>query len=68
MAFTQSDIDALDRALASGELEVEVSGQRIKYRTVAEIMAARASINSALERSGIKPRRTSTVLVTRRRD
>jgi hypothetical protein len=41
MAFTQSDVDALDRAIAAGELEVENNGRRVKYRSIAELLKAR---------------------------
>lgn len=46
MAFTQTDIDALDRAIASGELTVETAGRRISYRSIAELKTARTLIAS----------------------
>lgn len=44
MAFTQSDLDAVNAAIASGELTVEVSGRRITYRSMADLERARAII------------------------
>jgi len=48
MAFTQTDIDALDRAIASGELTVETAGRRIVYRSVDELKAARSMITAEI--------------------
>lgn len=43
MAITQTDIDRLDAAITSAELEVEFSdGRRVKYKSTSELMAARA--------------------------
>lgn len=41
MALTQTDLDALDRAIASNELEVEYNGRRVKYKSTSELIAAR---------------------------
>ena len=40
MAYTQSDIDALEDALASGELSVTFRDRTITYRSIAEIREA----------------------------
>ena len=37
MAFTSSDLVALDRAIASGELSVAYDGKRVEYRSIAEL-------------------------------
>ena len=43
MAFTQADIDTLDMAIKSGELRVHFAdGREILYRSVDELMRARA--------------------------
>ncbi len=45
MAWTQTDIDRLDAAIASGELTVQHSdGRRITYRSIGELKAARAMV------------------------
>lgn len=48
MALTQSDLDALDQAIATGELTVEHNGRRITYRSIAELKAARAHVAAQL--------------------
>lgn len=68
MAFTQTDLDVIDRAIVSGELEIEVNGQRVKYRSVAELQAARATVAGALQAAGTIAHRTTTVRLTRGRD
>lgn len=42
MAFTQDQLDALDRAIASSELEVELpDGNRVRYASFADLKARR---------------------------
>lgn len=48
MAFTQSDLDNIDRAIASGELTVRRDGREVTYRSVGELRAARDLIAKAL--------------------
>ena len=50
MAWTQADLDAIDEAIASGELVVQHSdGRRITYRSIHELKAARALILEAVD-------------------
>lgn len=42
MSLSQSDVDRLDAAIATSVLEVEVDGQRVRYRTIEELRQARA--------------------------
>ena len=44
VALTQTDLDNLDRAIASAELEVEIDGQRVKYRSIRELKDARSHV------------------------
>jgi hypothetical protein len=44
MAYTQSDLDNLDAAIASGHLTVRVEGRWIEYRSLPELMQARAHV------------------------
>ena len=53
MALSQSDLDALDRAIATGELEVEYDGMRRRYRSINELIAARAHVSSVLSGAGV---------------
>ena len=41
MALSQSDLDALDSAIASGALSVEFDGRRMTYQTTAAMITAR---------------------------
>ena len=42
MALTQTDLDAINRAIASGELSVRtVTGQTVTYRSIDELLKAR---------------------------
>ncbi len=59
MAFTQEDLDAIDAALASGELRVQVGDQEITYRSFYELRDARQIVKQAIasESSGrLSPR------------
>lgn len=48
MALTQTDLDRLDAAIATSELEVEVDGQRVRYRSISELERARAHVASVI--------------------
>lgn len=48
MAFTSADLDAVDRAIASGELTVRTNDRMVTYRSMQELCEARAAIVSAL--------------------
>lgn len=59
MALTQTDLDALDAAIASSELEVEINGRRVKYRSTGELVRARAHVDQVLRNSGTTTQRAS---------
>lgn len=46
--FTLLDLDALDRAIASGELEITIDGRRTVFRSADDLLKLRAAIVSAL--------------------
>ena len=48
MAFTQADLDAIDRALATSANTVEYDGRRVTYKSNAELLAARSIVAEAL--------------------
>lgn len=48
MAFTQTDLDAVDRAIASGELSIRTNDRTVIYRSMPELREARAAIAAAL--------------------
>jgi hypothetical protein len=51
MALSQTDLDNLDSAIASSELEVELDGRRVKYRSTSELLAARRHVAGVLKAS-----------------
>lgn len=44
MAFTQADLDAIDAAIASGELTVSHNGRTVTYRSMDDLFKARDRI------------------------
>ena len=44
MAYTQTDLDRLDGMIASGTLEMTYDGKRLVYRSMDELMQARAHV------------------------
>lgn len=48
MALTQSDLDRLDAAIATSELEVEIDGRRVRYRDTASLISARTHVANVL--------------------
>lgn len=66
MAVSQADIDALNRAIATGERQVTHGGQSVTYRSIAELVAARNALREELAaqaaRDSGKPRQRITYL------
>ena len=48
MALTQTDLENLDTAIASGELKVSVNGRMLEYRSIDELMTARKHVLAVL--------------------
>ena len=48
MAVTQADIDALTRAIASGERQVAIGGQQVTYRSIDDLIKARKVLTDEL--------------------
>jgi len=44
LAFTQTDLDAIDSAIKSGHLEVQYSDKKVKYRDLDEMLRIREMI------------------------
>lgn len=62
MAFTQSQLDALEAALATGTLTVEYAEKRVTYRSQAEMIALRNLMKNELaSASGAVAQRTTYV-------
>jgi hypothetical protein len=65
MAFTLTQLTAIEEAIGSGELRVEYDGKSVTYRNMDELRAARDLIRSALIADGTlddpTPRRSYAV-------
>jgi hypothetical protein len=48
MAFTQTQLDALEAAIATGTLEVRFGDKLVKYQTTADMIRARDLIRDQL--------------------
>ena len=48
MALSQADLDALDLAIASGELTVSYSGRTVTYQSTQALLQARQHVASVL--------------------
>lgn len=44
MALTQTDLDALDTAIAAGKLSVRIGDRLITYQALPDLLAARAHV------------------------
>lgn len=50
MAYTQADLERLDRAIANSQLEVQYDGKRVRFRSTDELMRARAHVERELSK------------------
>lgn len=53
MAFTLNQLNALDAAMASGQLSVNYDGKSITYRSVGELVQARNIVRTELIAAGV---------------
>ena len=67
MALTQTDLDALDTAIASSELEVQLEGRRVKYRSTDELLKARQHVAQVLAVASGQQRATYRYNITTQR-
>lgn len=51
MSFTPADLAAVDAAIATGELSVEMNGRRVTYRNMADLERARTLIKGDMATS-----------------
>lgn len=50
---SQTDIDALNAAIAGGEKQVVISGESVTYRSIAEMIAARSDLQRQINSSTV---------------
>ena len=48
MSFSQSDLDAIERAIAKGERRVKYDNREVEYRSLAELEQVRQQIQAEL--------------------
>jgi hypothetical protein len=56
MAYSQTQLEALEAALASGMLRVSFEGRSVEYRSVEELKKAIAEVKAALAADPARPR------------
>jgi len=57
MALSTTDLANLDAAIATGELRVEFNGRSVQYRSISELMTARAHVASVLQTASLAAQR-----------
>lgn len=63
MAVTQTDIDALNAAIASGEKQVALGAQQVTYRSISELIVARNELQRQLDaQNAVAPKSRQTKL------
>lgn len=48
MAWTQSDLDSIDQAIAQGVAEVRFADRTVRYRSIDDLLKARDAISQTL--------------------
>jgi hypothetical protein len=56
VAYTAADLAAIDAVIARGELSVEFADRRVTYRSIDELLRARAVIAAELDAGAAEPR------------
>lgn len=57
MAFSQSDLDALEKAIATGVLTVRYADRSVTYQTLSDLMRARDLVKAELNVAAGTPRK-----------
>lgn len=68
MALTQTDLDALDAAIASGILTVRTGDRLVTYHSIADLKAARAHVAGTIAGQSGKRRSLYYLTPAGRRD
>jgi hypothetical protein len=66
MTYTLTQLDALKRALATGERRVSFGDKTVEYRSVEELQAAIRTIEAELARGQGNPRARQIRITTRK--
>lgn len=67
MSFTAAQLAAIENAIGTGELTVKYDGKEVTYRSMSDLLKARARITAELQSSGALPAipRTSYASISR---
>lgn len=68
MGFTTTQLEAIESAIASGQLKVAFNGREVVYRSMSDLIAARNAIKADLQKSGAIPKRIRFSYISRRMD
>lgn len=68
MSFTTAQLDAIETAIASGELKVAFDGREVIYRSMDDLIKARNTIRAALQSAGTIANKRKFSYITRRMD
>lgn len=53
MAWTESDIEVIERAISSGTLSVQFGDRSVTYRSINDLIKARNAMKSAINGSAV---------------
>ncbi|WP_299082815.1 hypothetical protein [uncultured Paraglaciecola sp.] len=65
MSFTTAQLDAIESAIASGELKVSFGDREVVYRSIEDLLKARKVVRAGLEESGAIKKRNRYSFVSR---
>lgn len=68
MAWTQADLDAVEKAIAAGELSVRLGDMSITYRGTRELLDARDAIKAELTSAGVIAAKSRVTFASRSRE
>lgn len=68
MAWTQSDLDAIDEVIASGEMTVKYRDREVTYRSMDDLLRARKLILAELGQASTFDRRRRLAKTTKGTD
>lgn len=68
MSFTTTQLEAIETAIASGELKVAYDGREVIYRSMDDLIKARNTISAALQSAGTVTAKRKFSYISRRMD
>jgi len=68
MSFTLNQLEAIETAIASGELKVAYDGREVIYRSMDDLIKARNTISAALQSAGTVTTKRKYSYISRRMD